>query len=608
DRLEPEPRDPALETLTQQPGVVGVAADLVQSEPRLHPVAEALLGRILIVESLETARGLRSEGHRARYVTREGTVLAPDGAISGGHVRPSGLLGREREIRELGEQIDRLEQNTTEVEMRVGEQTALIEATAAERETVGEKTNTARNTLAQTEREIERATADRSEAQEVLERARREVERLEQKIVDYERSLETHQSALEESDAQTAALQAQLAEVETTRESQDEQATLLQEALAQMMAQISARRERLEATQRRLTETDEEISRCDQQLQDHREQLDALTKSLDQACAEIESGRQRLGELTATLEALDRELAERSGERETASAEIQRLQHESHALQRQRNEKQNELHEIDRLRAQGEVQIENLDEQAREKFRAPIEQLADEAGTIETSREQLVAEVAALRGRIESIGEVNVIAIEEHRQLSERFEFLERQRRDLEDAKASLRKTIRTIDATSTELFTKGMTAIRERFREMFRRLFGGGRADLVLTEPDDLLNSGIEIVAQPPGKQLQSITLLSGGEKALTAIALLFGIFMFRPSPFCVLDEIDAALDDANIERFKKLVLEFSKDIQFIIITHNKQTMALADTLYGVTMEEAGVSRIVSVRFDQVEEDILVG
>jgi chromosome segregation protein len=607
-RLVPPPTPETLAQLVGRPGVVGIGSELVRCEPRLRPVAQLLLGRTVIVENSETARGLRDEGIRARCVTRDGTIFAADGAVTGGHVRSSGLLGREREIRELTEQVQRLVQDLASLEIRIGEQAATMEAGAAEREILAGQANAARNALAQIEGDLRRAAEDNALALHAVEQADREVERLVQKIEDYETTLEEHRRALDESLAHAAQLESQLAETEQARESHDQQITLLQDALAQMMAQVSAARERLESAQRRLAELNEEIARCDDQIRRHAEQLDSLSRALDQACAEIERAKQQTEELAAALAEHDQVLAARTNDRDAASVEIQRLQHEVHALHRQRNEQQSELHEIDRRRAQCEVQIRNLDEQAQEKFRAPVEQLAREAGPIEAPREQLVGEIAALRGRIESMGEVNVIAIEEHRQLSERFEFLERQRLDLEEAKTALRKTIQTIDVTSTEMFTKGMAQIRERFHETFRRLFGGGRADLILTEPDDLLNSGIEIVAQPPGKQPQSITLLSGGEKAMTAIALLFGIFLFRPSPFCVLDEIDAPLDDANIERFKNMVAEFSKDVQFIIITHNKQTMALADTLYGVTMEEAGVSRIVSVRFDQVEQTALVG
>ncbi|MCX8036075.1 MAG: chromosome segregation protein SMC [Candidatus Sumerlaeia bacterium] len=608
DRIAPPPRDPLLTALVTREGVVGIAADLVRCEERLVRAVEAILGQTAIVETLETARTLRDEGYAVRFVARDGTVLAADGSISGGHVRATGLLGREREIRELGGQIALCDERLQQIEAQIAGQTSALEAAAAERESVQGRLAQARTELAAMDRDIERAAEDRTEALRALELAQREIERLQQKIAEYERAVEEHRQALDASDARNAELASQLAQSEQARESHDRQVALLQESLAQMLAQVSAARERHEAARQRLAEMDNELRRSDGQILQHQQQLESLAQTLDHAVAELDDSRQRHEELTAALAELDRQIAGQLAAREAAHDAVQQLQHEVHALQRQRNEQQNDLHEIDRRRAQCEVQIQNLNEQAQEKFHAPIAQLAEETSRVDKPREQIVAEIADLRGRIESMGEVNVIAIEEHRQLSERFDFLERQRLDLEEARTSLRKTIQTIDETSTERFNEGMASIREKFHETFRRLFGGGRADLILTEPDDVLNSGVEIVAQPPGKQPQSITLLSGGEKAMTAIALLFGIFLHRPSPFCVLDEIDAPLDDANIERFKDMVSEFSKNVQFIIITHNKQTMALADTLYGVTMEEPGVSRIVSVRFDQIEQTAFAG
>jgi len=200
---------------------------------------------------------------------------------------------------------------------------------------------------------------------------------------------------------------------------------------------------------------------------------------------------------------------------------------------------------------------------------------------------------------------INMCALIEYREESERYDFLTSQEADLIKARDSLKETIATADKTSRELFHEAFERIRENFIAVYRRLFGGGMANLVLQQPEDgdaLLNGGIEIIAQPPGKKLQNISLLSGGEKALTAIALMFGIFMYKPSPFCVMDEIDAPLDDANVGRFREMLREFSEDTQFLIITHNKITMNLADTLYGITMQETGVSSLVSVNFDQIE------
>ena len=220
--------------------------------------------------------------------------------------------------------------------------------------------------------------------------------------------------------------------------------------------------------------------------------------------------------------------------------------------------------------------------------------------------DELQLQVNRFKDKIARLGPINMSAIEEYTSLSERLEFLQVQLADLEKAASQLIQTIQEIDATSTKMFLEAFEIIKKNFQDCYRRLFGGGNADLILTQEDSILDCGIDIEARPPGKKNAQISLLSGGEQAMTAIALLFGIFMFKPSPFCILDEIDAPLDDKNIERFKEMVRQFSHTTQFIIITHNKSTMTLANTIYGVTMPERGVSRVVSIKLDDFEESAL--
>ena len=212
-------------------------------------------------------------------------------------------------------------------------------------------------------------------------------------------------------------------------------------------------------------------------------------------------------------------------------------------------------------------------------------------------------EAGELREKIERLGAVNLIAIEEHQELQGRYDFLIKQHEDLTLAKESLHEAIRKINKTTRELFMDTFQKVRVEFKEYFKFLFGGGQAELVLMDEQDILECGIEIMARPPGKKLQSISLLSGGEKALTASALLFSIFKVKPSPFCILDEVDAPLDESNIGRFSKVLMDFSKTSQFIIITHNKRTMSMADIMYGITMEQSGVSKVVSVKFSKEKE-----
>jgi chromosome segregation protein len=213
--------------------------------------------------------------------------------------------------------------------------------------------------------------------------------------------------------------------------------------------------------------------------------------------------------------------------------------------------------------------------------------------------DEVKSKVNELRAKINEIGPVNMVAMEEYDELVKRHEFLTKQEKDLVDAKESLHRIINNINQTTRTMFSEAFEKIKTNFREIFRELFGGGEADLVLIDEGNLLETGIDIVARPPGKRLQSIGLLSGGERALTAIALLFALFKLKPSPFCILDEIDAPLDDVNIKRFTRMLKEFSATTQFIVITHSKITMEAADEMYGVTMEEPGVSKIISVKLN---------
>jgi chromosome segregation protein len=276
--------------------------------------------------------------------------------------------------------------------------------------------------------------------------------------------------------------------------------------------------------------------------------------------------------------------------------------------------------------AQKEMVLQNLRQRVQEKYQVNLDDVRSECITITIATEgppriqtltpdemaasgaatdwDAVAEqVTALQKRIEEMGPVNLVAIEEYEETEQRYAFLSSQCDDLTKAKEQLLDVINRINAQTKEMFAETFARIRDNFRSMFVEIFGGGKADLMLVEEGDVLESGIEIMARPPGKQLQSISLLSGGEQTMTAVALLFSIYQVKPSPFCVLDELDAPLDESNINRFVKILQRFLEHSQFIIITHNKRTIGMADVLYGVTMEEQGVSKLVSVKFHKADE-----
>src|SRR6185436_17497513 len=302
---------------------------------------------------------------------------------------------------------------------------------------------------------------------------------------------------------------------------------------------------------------------------------------------------QELSELRIALEAEVADLATR----------LQELETRAHASRETWNSAKTALFESERRLDRAKSAFELLREQISMDLHAGIDALADiEPPADDDARAALESEVAKLTDQIEKIGPVNVLAIDESTEFEQRETFLRTQRDDLVQSIESLRNTIRKINLTSRELFRDAFENVNKSFGEIFTSLFGGGAARMQLLDEEDVLESGIELVAQPPGKKNQSIALLSGGERALTALALLFAIFRYKPSPFCILDEVDAPLDEVNTERFVRLVRDMSRDTQFIVITHSRRTMEAAEALYGVTMEEAGCSRLVSVNFADVE------
>jgi chromosome segregation protein len=322
----------------------------------------------------------------------------------------------------------------------------------------------------------------------------------------------------------------------------------------------------------------------------------------------------RRNELVAELADVERLLAEAlierdrvSGETATAEERVREsrggIESREHGLKERRRERdvlRDALSEVEVERARTGSDLDHLARECQQAVGLPAAEAAAALAEEDLAQDQeaLAAQVTELREKLERMGEVNVLAVEQAQEHEERHAFLTAQRQDLLDSIAELDHAIRKIDKASRERFQEAFQVINQHFGETFKQLFGGGTAGLSLLDEEDLLESGIDIMAQPPGKRLQNVLLLSGGEKALTAIALLFAIFQYKPSPFCILDEVDAPLDDANIGRFVKMLDGLKQQTQFVLITHSRKTMSIADQLYGVTMEEPGVSKLVSVRF----------
>jgi len=411
---------------------------------------------------------------------------------------------------------------------------------------------------------------DLSDLESVNQQRQDEVDRLEQRIGQLEeRDQETLDQITEVKVCLGQTQQKRLALRETLEKTQI-QRQHVQHTIKTLKTDLQNEEESLTTTERSILEAETTLTELFQTRQNRQEQ----SKSLRQKFEQLQVDKQQLTEQTREL----------SGQKEQ--------------LQEHLHEVQMELNEI-RLRS------ENLMERAREELELDLVERFDTYEHEEIDWDAVSAEIEELKRKIERLGNINLEAITEQEELEERAHTLNQQLADLKDAQRQLEQLIEKINRESEELFRINFETICANFEELFRKLFGGGRAEVILEDPDNILECGIEIIARPPGKQLQSISLMSGGEKTMTAVALLMAIFKSKPSPFCLLDEVDAALDEANIERFTLVVQEFLQDSQFVIVTHSRRTMSIADVIYGITMQEQGVSKKVSVRFAGEEETV---
>jgi chromosome segregation protein len=344
------------------------------------------------------------------------------------------------------------------------------------------------------------------------------------------------------------------------------------------------------------------IEEANKALENNRNERDISVHKIAELTNEVEKLKVDNEQLTQKVGAIESDIQSLSGRRDS----IQNVLREQNLSLRQKqddlNNLRNNLHTYEVKDTESSYKLENLCDRVQNAYQVNLSEVKLELDE-NTNWAEIENEVEALKKKLQGMGAVNLVAIEEHQELRDRFEFLSHQKQDLEDARESLHKAIVKINKTTTTMFKETFEQIRVTFEEFFKLLFGGGSAKLYLVDERNVLESGIEIIARPPGKKLQNISLLSGGEKALSAIALLFAVFKVKPSPFCVLDEIDAPLDESNVVRFTRVLGEFIRSSQFIIITHNKKTIDMADVMYGVTMEESGISKIVSVKFIDSED-----
>jgi chromosome segregation protein len=593
--------------LTGRPGVLARADRFVQTEPRYAPLARRLLGRTWIVEKLGHALTLaQSAGRGQHFVTLAGELLAADGTLAVGPRHVSiGLISRRSELRTLHQQLKDLEGKIaqagsalSELEEQVAAREREVRTKTAEHQQDIESLGQHGHKIATAEERRSQLDQQRTAVAAQQETAARQCEAVGRELAAAAVRQEESQAALGGIEARLAALTTRIEGLEAQRQARARQTTEIKVELAkseERLANLHGRMRQVEESQqerhRAIAETREQMSQCAARAQ--RAQWDILERESEIAELYLkkESLAGRIVELIDQREELHAQRSELTAAAQRCRTKARKLEEKSHAKQLEAGDVRHERSSLaDRIREDYGIELGALEH----------EPTAEE----QHQREQVQEEIDDLRRKINNLGNVNLEALEELQQLDERHGALAAQYKDLADAKASLERIIDRINTDSRQLFSETLETVRGHFQNLFRDLFGGGRADIILEEGVDILESGVEIVARPPGKEPRSISLLSGGEKTMTCVALLLAIFRSRPSPFCVLDEVDAALDEANIDRFTKVLHDFLAWTQFVIVTHSKKTMTCANTIYGVTMQESGVSKQVSVRFEDVSDD----
>jgi len=588
------------------PGVVERADALVECGPEMAALARRLLGRTWIVDDLARAIELsETVGRGQSFVTRSGELVDADGTIYAGPRHSStGLISRRSELRvlkrqiaEMAGQVESQESRCQRLDMQVADEQREAQSLSAKYREASEQLSQARaaarsadERLAQCEQQITSGEAELVAARGEHERAAALVGETRDRLATVEADVATLERQLQEGAQQASEL-----EQIRQRYSREAGGTKIEVVKSeQRLTHLRSQKSQLERDQ-------QERGRA---LADSRSQLEVSLERTRDAERNILRAESELAELYLGKEQFAAEAVGLLAERERWREEKTNFSAEAQRVRGRIRKVEARLHAQEL--AAGEVRHERttLADRLREDYGIELAALQQEPSKAELAeRAEVEREISELRGKLNSIGGVNLDALAELEELETRFNTLSEQHKDLSSAKASLEAIINRINADSRRLFADTLEVVREHFQGLFRKLFGGGQADIVLDEGVDILDSGIEIIARPPGKEPRNISLLSGGEKTLTCVALLLAIFRSRPSPFCVLDEVDAALDEANIERFIGVLQEFLAWTQFIVVTHSKKTMTCASTLYGVTMQESGISKRVSVRFDDVSE-----
>ena len=588
-------------------GTARLASSLVQADARYDNIVSNLLGRIIVVEDInEASRVARDNGFRSRVVTMDGQVINAGGSFTGGSVqRSAGLFTRKQEMEELRIRAAKLQKDCLAAQEKTDQCKEQVDALQAELTATASEQITAANDRVRAEAEQKRLEAAAAQLETARNARRQEIDTLQAALADSRAKAEDAAKLQAEL---TAKIDRRTAEMSRIAEGDDSFLTR-QNALAQ---DLSAKRLEQVTRQKDAELAYSQIAALEQRARDAAARRASLEESVAALAARSDACRAEIADIRQTRADSQTTIAQKEAEtREATQKRLARQQAETETLARartaadSREEMSREMARLAERKAAAESEYDQTVAKLWDEYQLSVSQA--EALCVEfDSLPALRAQVADLRGKIRALGSVNVSAIEEYKEVKARYDALVTQVTDVEESRNELSRMISKLSAQMREIFTDSFRAINENFGRVFAELFGGGEASLMLEDESDVLSSGIGIRVAPPGKVIKNLEALSGGEQALVAISIYFAILAVNPAPFCILDEIEAALDDANVVRFAQYLRQVSDKTQFIVITHRRGTMEAANVLYGVTMQEDGVSKLLKLDLEQVDATLV--
>lgn len=584
--------------IMSEKGVIGMASELVFAEEKYNELVNYLLGRFVVVDNIDNAIALAAKYHHTlRIVTTEGELLNPGGSMSGGAFKNNNnLLGRRRQISQLEEDVSKLK---TELEKTLHMIEKSRDEIAKFREKIGANDKLRQDfVLKQNTAKIgyERASADLKKSEEQLELIRIEGMRIEDDKEKLKSTMDNITKALLKSEDESKKFDDEINRHQTELDSVKKQLEDLENKESDYTLELTSLTQSIGFIDENVDRIEQGKKIIEKQLEETAENSKNIDSQIDEKKEEIIKTENTIKEKRKETERLEHQIEEENLEKEELSQKNKAFLDKREELSKNINELKMECFRLSGRKEKLTESIDNYTNYMWEQYELTYHSALSLKTQTELTIPGMKAKISEIKKQIKSLGSVNVNAVEQYKEVSERYELLTTQHDDLIEAAKVLEKIIEELDIEMRKQFEEQFSEIRNRFDKVFKELFGGGRGTLELMEDEDILTAGIKIIAQPPGKKLQNMMQLSGGEKALTAIALLFAIQSLKPSPFCLLDEIEAALDDSNVGRYADYLHKLTKDTQFIVITHRRGTMNAADILYGITMQEKGVSTLVSV------------